>query len=193
MSEKERRPTVCVDLNGVLDTYKGWQGSEHWDPPRPGAYEFLAELADRGFRVVILSTKDPAGVDAWLRSHGLAEYIDEVTDRKVPAVAYVDDRAVRFCGDYSQVLLEIEKPPFWKAEATAPGYVTAEALAQVFHESYERLAPFFEYSTRKASSVPWSKVPEKNRDLMIATCRDVLKWIQDQGDDNGEEEAIDPE
>jgi len=187
----EKRLTVCVDLNGVLDTYKGWQGSEHWDPPRPGAYEFLEELNTRGFRVVILSTKDPAGVDAWLRSHGLAEYVDEVTDRKVPAIAYVDDRAVRFCGDYKQALAEINNPPFWKAETSAPGCITPEALAQAFHETYERLAPFFEYSTRKASSVPWAKVPQKNRDLMVATARDVLKWIQDQ-ERNSDEEATDP-
>jgi hypothetical protein len=186
-----KNPTVCVDLNGVLDFYQGWQGSDHWDPPRPGAFEFLEELSARGFRVVIFSTKDPKGVDAWLRSHGLAEYVAEVTDRKVPAVAYVDDRAVRFRGDYKQALLEIDEPPYWKqGDSLAPGCVTPEALAQAFHEIYERLAPFFEYSTRKASSVPWDRVPKKNRDLMIATARDVLKWIEDRNDGKAVESEV---
>jgi hypothetical protein len=36
--------------------------------------------------------------------------------------------------------------------------VTAEALARLFHETYERLAPEFGYETRKASAVPWEEV-----------------------------------
>jgi len=47
-------------------------------------------------------------------------------------------------------------------------------LAQLFHETYERLAPKFDYKTRRASAKPWSKVPENNRRLMVATCKVVL-------------------
>jgi hypothetical protein len=51
----------------------------------------------------------------------------------------------------------------------------AEALAQRFHEAYERLAPQYGYETREGSSVPWEHVPIANRDLMIATCAEVLR------------------
>lgn len=51
---------------------------------------------------------------------------------------------------------------------------SAEELAKLFHETYERLAPQFQYKTRKASAVPWSEVPRANRKLMIATCDEVL-------------------
>lgn len=48
---------------------------------------------------------------------------------------------------------------------------TAETLAQAFHETYERLAPQFEYETREASAKPWDEVPQQNRALMVATIK----------------------
>lgn len=53
--------------------------------------------------------------------------------------------------------------------------MNAEQLAKCFHEAYERLAPSFEYETRKASAVPWADVPEKNKRLMIAVCGEIQK------------------
>jgi len=55
---------------------------------------------------------------------------------------------------------------------------TPEQLAQLFHETYERLAPDHGYETRKASAKPWSEVPPPNRDLMIATCDVVLAHLR---------------
>ena len=45
-----------------------------------------------------------------------------------------------------------------------------DKLAETFHNAYENLAPFFNYSTRKKSRVPWKDVPLPNKDLMIAVC-----------------------
>jgi hypothetical protein len=53
--------------------------------------------------------------------------------------------------------------------------MTAEQLAQLFHDHYERLAPEFGYTSRKSSAVPWQNVPEPNKSLMIATARLVLR------------------
>lgn len=50
----------------------------------------------------------------------------------------------------------------------------AEAIAQAFHETYERLAPEHGYETRKASAVPWEQVPEQNRNLMVAVVAELL-------------------
>lgn len=52
--------------------------------------------------------------------------------------------------------------------------VRAERLAQKFHEAYERLAPAYGYRTREAPAVPWKKVPEPNRSLLIAVCAELL-------------------
>lgn len=52
--------------------------------------------------------------------------------------------------------------------------ITPDDLAQEFHERYERLAPAFGYKTRQQSRVPWRQVPERNRRLMVAVCRELL-------------------
>lgn len=54
---------------------------------------------------------------------------------------------------------------------------TPEGLARLFHETYERLAPRYDYRTREASAKPWEDVPEQNRVLMVATCAEVIaRW-----------------
>lgn len=53
----------------------------------------------------------------------------------------------------------------------------AERLAQLFHESYERLAPGFGYETRPESATSWDRVPEPNRSLMIAVAGEVLETM----------------
>ena len=55
--------------------------------------------------------------------------------------------------------------------------MTAEQLAQLFHDTYERLAPEFGYTTRKSSAQPWADVPEPNKSLMIATAKAVMREL----------------
>ena len=66
--------------------------------------------------------------------------------------------------------------------------VSAEALAQRFHETYERLAPQYGYETRKESAVEWEDVPTNNKNLMIAVCSEILftnrkVWNRSDSDD----------
>lgn len=51
------------------------------------------------------------------------------------------------------------------------------AVAEMFHDAYERLAPDFGYETREASAKPWNEVPEQNRELMVATVKSVLDGL----------------
>jgi hypothetical protein len=101
-------PIVCVDLNGVLDAYSGWRGPEHFDPPRAGARAFLDALRGRGFEIVVFTTRHPDDVWAWLREHGLADAVADVTDRKLAAHVFIDDRAVCFRGDFDHTLKEVD-------------------------------------------------------------------------------------
>lgn len=105
--------TVAIDLDGVLHQYQGWQGVEHFDPPYPGAENFLKRLRAEGYSPVVFSTRPPDLVKAWLQAHKLWGLVDGVTSTKPPAVAYVDDRAIRFNGDYDQVLEDLALSPWW--------------------------------------------------------------------------------
>jgi len=85
-------------------------------------------------------------------------------------------------------ILGVEEDDLHMALAQCPHYVAAifgpprepapqpgaEDLARKFHETYERLAPSFGYETREASAKPWEEVPEQNRNLMTAVCRELL-------------------
>jgi hypothetical protein len=57
--------------------------------------------------------------------------------------------------------------------------IQPEQLAQLFHETYERLAPEFGYETRKETAVPWSEIPKdnNNKHLMIAVCSAILEHV----------------
>jgi hypothetical protein len=103
------KPIACIDLNGVLDSYTGWQGPVHFDPPREGAREFLEALRARGFEIVVFTTRYDEDVWRWLRAYGLETLVSEVTDRKPAAHVFVDDRAVCFRGDFHTTLREIEQ------------------------------------------------------------------------------------
>lgn len=50
----------------------------------------------------------------------------------------------------------------------------AEDLAKRFHRKYEALAPSFGY-TRPVSAKGWDKLPERNKNLMIKVCKQLLK------------------
>jgi beta-phosphoglucomutase-like phosphatase (HAD superfamily) len=105
--DNPQKPIVCVDLNGVLDAYTGWKHADHWDSPRPGAEAFLRALTERGFDVVVFTTRHHAQVRRWLQQHGLLAYVSGVTRRKPPAHVFVDDRAVCFRGDFDETLDKI--------------------------------------------------------------------------------------
>ena len=109
------KATVAVDFDGVIHSYvTPWEGTDIIpDPPVEGALEWLYELLQT-YRVVIVSSRagDLAAVQAmheWLQEHstpeqwagvgerpGLCDIV--ITDQKVPAVLYIDDRAYPFEG-----------------------------------------------------------------------------------------------
>lgn len=91
---------VSVDFDGVLHTYQsGWTGPEPTDPPEPGALEFVTGLIDMGLNPIIVSSRADTisgrlHIKAWLERHGFPPL--DVTNEKVQAIAYVDDRAIRY-------------------------------------------------------------------------------------------------
>ena len=101
--------TIALDFDGVLSDYSGWQGRHALlDPPVEGAIQAIRDYQDAGLVVVIYTSRadHPEGVtmiERWLREHGLQQKrIDsiKITDRKPPAIVYLDDRAWCFTGTF---------------------------------------------------------------------------------------------
>ena len=107
----ENKPRVCVDLDGVLAKYDGWDGIENIGPPLPGAVDFansLSKIAD----IVIFTSRcslDQGGlpeksgivpgklrliVVEWLEKHGIPFADVYMGQGKPRASAFIDDRAV---------------------------------------------------------------------------------------------------
>jgi len=100
-----RRPKLLVDFDGVLHTYQhGWGDGSVYGGPMPGAQHALEQLTTAGYEVVIFSTRNAAQISAALLAWGWPAY--RVTNRKEPAVALVDDRAVRFTS-WAQALQDV--------------------------------------------------------------------------------------
>lgn len=105
--------TVAIDFDGVIHQYDGWRGLDHFNGPHPRAKEFLLKLRELQYSAVVFSTRPSGLIKAWLHEHGLWEFVEGVTSIKPPAVAYIDDRAIRFNGDFDQVLEDLALAPWW--------------------------------------------------------------------------------
>ncbi len=94
--------TVCIDFDGTLRADDG--------SPIPGGATALGELKRAGYEVVIwtaISAQDElARVHDWLVDHGIP-FDQIVSNRKPPAVAYVDNRAITFKGDWAPIVEQL--------------------------------------------------------------------------------------
>jgi hypothetical protein len=105
--------TIAIDFDGVIHGYEsGWTGPVPGDPPVPGAREGIAGIRALGFQVVVftcraLTDEGRRGIVGWLAQHGIE--VDEVTAIKPHAELYVDDRAWRFEGDWSELLEDLQR------------------------------------------------------------------------------------
>lgn len=107
-------PVICVDFNGVLDSYTGWKGKVEYTSPANGVEHFLKTLQDTFATVVVFTATIPLeGVVSWLKQHQLDQYITYVSNWKVPAQVYVDDRAVTHNGNFEDTLEKIRTFKVW--------------------------------------------------------------------------------
>lgn len=103
---------IAVDFDGVLNNYEGYDPHNLFTP-RKGCKEFLIEL-NKKYDVIIYSTRDSSNIIKWLEKYHLDQYVKTVTNKKPPAVAYIDDRAIRFEGDYEDCLNRIDEKAYWQ-------------------------------------------------------------------------------
>lgn len=112
------KKTVVFDFDGVIHSYtSGWQGNENIpDPPVNGIKETIETLRKNNYSVIVVSTRcrTPSGTDAikqYLQKYSII--VDGVQKEKPPATCYVDDRAICFTGDTSNLVNQITSFKSW--------------------------------------------------------------------------------
>ena len=114
--------TIAIDFDGVIHAYsRGWADGTIYDQPLPGALDGLRTLMAHD-AVFIHSTREPEQVAEWLTQRGFTCQTEHdgpfwnqrgvllVTNRKLAATAYLDDRAIRFT-DWDQALTALGVTP----------------------------------------------------------------------------------
>lgn len=105
------KPTIVFDFDGVIHDYHGWKGETVIDgEPIPGIEKIISKLYD--YKLVIVTSRaiKPEGKQAikdWLDKYNLTKYFDDITPIKVPAILYIDDRALKFNGDISKLDVDL--------------------------------------------------------------------------------------
>jgi len=101
--------TLAIDFDGVIHgNSKGFFDGTIYDDPIHGTKEALELLSGMYSKIIIFTCKamdrrplinGKSGVELiwdWLKKHNLNQYIYDVTAEKPVAVAYVDDKGIRF-------------------------------------------------------------------------------------------------
>lgn len=100
--------TVAIDLDNTLASYQQWHGEDMIGNPLEGAVEAVHTMHGWGWKLVVFSVREsPHGqVQEWLAKH-FPEIPIDYSHRKPIAHVYVDDRGLRFYGDWKQTLFEL--------------------------------------------------------------------------------------
>lgn len=117
---------ICIDFDGVLHDYTSWNNGE-LNGPVQYASEASKCLADDGYLIIIHTTRGAEEVEGFLESHCIFWHLvnenpfsSQMPDPprnlgKPRADIYIDDRAIRFDGRWSNTLDEINRfSPWWK-------------------------------------------------------------------------------
>lgn len=108
--------TIAVDFDGVIHRYSaGWYDGSCYDIQVEGALNGLQKLM-KSHAVFVFSTRDSFQIQEWFTKHAtniptqvIADHekfwnggmmgnlpVLGITNRKLAAIAYIDDRAIRF-------------------------------------------------------------------------------------------------
>lgn len=122
--------TFSFDFDGVIHKYsKGWHDGTAYDVEVTGTVELMNKLLKDGYSVFILSSREPAQIQNWFAKYYPdveTEIIGDqvkfwnkrgvvgITQRKLPAHVYVDDRAFKFEGVNEYLYGEITTFKTWQ-------------------------------------------------------------------------------
>lgn len=113
----EQPKIVALDFDATIADYDGWKGPDHKGMLLDGAKEFLEELVDMGFELVIMTSRPLGGIPEWLEENEIDHLIKDITNHKIAAYCYLDDRAISFRNDFEEAIKKIKTfVPWYKTK-----------------------------------------------------------------------------
>lgn len=94
---------ILIDLDGVLNNYNGQFDENKIPEIKDGAKNFVKSLYV-DYELYLFTSRNLMLAVKWLIKNELDIYFQDVTNVKLPAFLYIDDRAIRFNGNYGQIL-----------------------------------------------------------------------------------------
>ncbi len=113
---KKYKKTILIDLDGVLNQYTGNFNEDYIPDIKEGAREFITSLTEE-FDIKLFTTRDKKQAIKWLKNSNLYEKFNGVTNTKDLAWLFIDDRCIKFTGDYKALYKEIKTfKPWYKKD-----------------------------------------------------------------------------
>src|SRR5574344_1835162 len=109
------KKTILIDLDGVLNEYKGIFDKNFIPEIKCGAKKFLEDLSEN-YDIKIFTTRNKILASKWIVENNLENVVSDITNVKELCFLYIDDRCLNFDGDFNNLKSKIENfAPWYKS------------------------------------------------------------------------------
>lgn len=108
----QHNKTILIDLDGVLNVYTGNYQADYIPPMKEEANKLLKKLSYK-YDLKIFTTRNFELTKEWLINNDIYKYTSDITNKKIPAWLIIDDRCIKFSGDYEDLINKIENFKPW--------------------------------------------------------------------------------
>jgi hypothetical protein len=171
---------ICVDFDGVIHKYsKRHAWSDFYDGPTEGCKEALETWEDYGYTIVIFTAREKCRhgeIKDWLKKYGFKEY--EITNHKITALLYLDDRAEKYEGPHTWTVLTNRLCGPWPVEQSKQALIMdIEEKTQLFLETINtnnKGVP-----NEQMDVLPDERSDDNDTSFAAGYCREVAPQAQD--------------
>jgi len=112
--QKTYKPTILIDLDGVLNKYNGNYDKNFIPETNKDAKSFLEKIYSLDkYNLVLFTTRNLLLSAKWLIKNDIDKYFSDITNIKIPSILQIDDRTICFKGDFNKLFDEISNFKVW--------------------------------------------------------------------------------
>lgn len=106
------KKTILIDLDGVLNEYNGDFKSDYIPKIKDGALDFLKNLS-LSYEIKLFTTRNKLLASKWIIENNLDGFVSDITNVKELSWLYIDDRCIRFNGNFDDLNYSIRNFKAW--------------------------------------------------------------------------------